>query len=103
MATVLVVDDEQLVCEFFGIVLAQHGHHTLTAVTRRRALELYRQHRPDLTLLDVFLEDANGLDVLTELRDIDPCSRIVVLTAAASPGLEQEARIPVPLLISLAI
>ena len=49
-------------------------------------LELARDHRPDLILLDLHLPDMEGIEVLKRLRADDPESPIVVLTADARPG-----------------
>ena len=45
------------------------------------ALEQYALDRPDLVLLDVTMADMNGLDVLRQLRAIDPGARVVMATA----------------------
>ncbi len=47
------------------------------------ALALYRQHRPDLTLMDINLPLKNGDEVLAEIMREDPDARVVMLTMVA--------------------
>src|SRR2546422_8283205 len=72
MATVLVIDDERMMCELLKAVLARHGHEIIMAFTGRDGIALFKQHRPRITLLDLVLPDMNGIQVLQEIRAIDP-------------------------------
>ena len=50
------------------------------AGTGREAIDLYRLHRPDITLMDLRLPDMHGVDAITSIREIHPQARIIVLT-----------------------
>jgi CheY-like chemotaxis protein/anti-sigma regulatory factor (Ser/Thr protein kinase) len=70
------------------IVDRRPGVALLSAMQGRRGLELARDHRPDLILLDLHLPDMPGQDVLAELR-ADPATReipVVILSADATPS-----------------
>jgi signal transduction histidine kinase/ActR/RegA family two-component response regulator len=70
------------------IVVRRPGVTLLSAMQGRRGLELARDHRPDLILLDLHLPDVSGQDVLAELR-ADPMTReipVVILSADATPS-----------------
>jgi DNA-binding response OmpR family regulator len=92
MSTILVVDDERLMCDLLGSVLARHGHEVLTALNGRDGLELFKTHRPRFTLLDLRMPEMNGIEVLKQIRAIDPQAAVLILTAWGSDALEQQAR-----------
>jgi len=92
MSTILVVDDERLMCDLLGSVLARHGHEVLTALNGRDGLELFKTHRPRFTLLDLRMPEMNGIEVLKQIRAIDPQAAVMILTAWGSDALEQQAR-----------
>src|SRR5213596_3494073 len=61
---VLVIDDDQAVCEVFGEFLHEIGHEPLITHTAENALETIRAERPDAVLVDVCLPGMSGLDFL---------------------------------------
>jgi two-component system, chemotaxis family, chemotaxis protein CheY len=56
------------------------------------ALERYAQKRPDVVLLDVIMEDMNGLAVLARLRELDSNAKVVLATADAQMATKVEAQ-----------
>ncbi|MBI4401804.1 MAG: response regulator [Nitrospirae bacterium] len=92
MATILVVDDERMICELLGAVLGAHGHQVLTAEDGVEAVTLFRQHRPRLTLLDLRLPKMDGIAVLKQIRMVDPQAPVMILTGAGTDALEKQAR-----------
>ncbi len=92
MSTILVVDDERLICDLLRAVLGRHGHEVLTASNGREGLELFKKHRPRFTLLDLRMPEMNGIEVLKQIRAIDPHAAVMILTAWGSDALEQQAR-----------
>ena len=50
------------------------------ASNRREAIERFRAHRPDTTLMDLQMPEMNGLDAMIAIRDEFPEARIIVLT-----------------------
>ncbi len=79
-ATVLVVDDEQLIRWSLVERLSQDGYRTLEAETGAEALDQFGEG-VDLVLLDYRLPDTDGLQVLKELRRRDPDTLVILLTA----------------------
>lgn len=92
MGKVLVIDGESLVLNLFEAMFSPLGHEVLTASSGRQGVEVYRRHRPMATILELNLPDINGVEVLTEIRSVDPCAPVLIWTEADTEGLEQEAR-----------
>jgi len=92
VATILVIDDERLLCDLLREMLRRHGHEVFTAYSGREGIESHRQRRPQFTLLDLHLPDMNGIAVLRRIRESDPTAAVVILTGASSDKLEREAQ-----------
>ena len=79
---VLSVDDHPLLRDGIATLIDHQPDMTMVAQasTGREAITQYRQHRPDVTLMDVRLPDMSGIDALIEIRAEFPDARIVMLT-----------------------
>ena len=84
MATVLILDDEPVIREVLGSVLAKAGHATREAATAAEGLARLEKEPIDLLLLDLMLPDRPGLEVLVEVRARHPEIPVVVVTAYSS-------------------
>ncbi|UOY01975.1 response regulator [Blastococcus sp. PRF04-17] len=84
MIRVLIVDDDFMVAKVHaGFVAALDGFEVVgTASTGAAALDEVRRLRPDLVLLDVYLPDTTGLDVLRRLRANGADTDVIVISAA---------------------
>lgn len=79
---VLLVDDHRIVREGLAMVIDREPDmHVASAVSSAdEAVLAHRQHRPDVTIMDLQLGGASGVDAIRHIRAIDPAARIVVLT-----------------------
>ncbi len=79
---VLVVDDHPLLRE--GLAAVMDGEEDIELVAQatngQEAIELFRNHRPDVTLMDLQMPDMNGIDAILAIRSEFPTARIIVLT-----------------------
>ncbi len=66
----------------FKAELRRYGHEVLTASDGREGLELFRQHRPQITLLDLRMPEMGGIEVLKQILAVDPRAAAMVLTGA---------------------
>jgi DNA-binding NarL/FixJ family response regulator len=82
---ILIVDDHPLIREGVAAVLSGQTDMSLVgeATTGREAIESFRRHLPDVTLMDLRMPDMNGIDAITVIRSEFPAARIVVLTTYA--------------------
>lgn len=79
---VLSVDDHPLLREGIAAIINNEPDMTMVAQasTGREAIQQYRAHEPDVTLMDLRLPDMSGIDTMIAIRSSHPNARIVVLT-----------------------
>lgn len=89
--SILVVDDDDSVRDLFSRVLQMEKYQVWEATSGRRGLELAREIRPDLVLLDVHLPDLSGVDVCRQIKT-DPALEdvLVVLCSGEATSMEQK-------------
>ena len=80
---VLVADDDDDIRDLVAFRLDRAGYEVLRAGDGQQALELAREHRPDLAVLDVMMPKLTGYEVTRELRADDATSRIPVILLTA--------------------
>lgn len=78
---VLVVDDEERICDLVSTALRYEGHETMSAFNGRQALNAIAEEPPDLVILDVMLPDIDGLEVTKRLRSARVRCPVLFLTA----------------------
>ncbi len=91
---VLIVEDNDLNMKLFNDLLEAHGYHTLRTKDGIEALQMARQHRPDLILMDIQLPEISGLEVTKWLKEDESLRQIPVIavTAFAMKGDEEKIR-----------
>jgi len=90
---ILVVDDHPLLREGIGALIASQPDLTVVAEASdgRQAIEAYRSHIPDVTLMDLQMPAMDGVDAIISIRTEFPKARIIVLTTYAGDVLAQRA------------
>ena len=92
--TVLIVEDNELNMKLFHDLLDAHGYHILQTKDGMEALDIAREHHPDLILMDIQLPEISGLEVTKWLKEDEDLSHIpvVAVTAFAMKGDEERIR-----------
>jgi two-component system, chemotaxis family, chemotaxis protein CheY len=79
--TVMVVDDELFFREMLRDVLVSGGFKVVAEVSNGvEAVEQYRRLRPQITIMDIFMPEQNGIDAIKEILAFDKDAKILIYT-----------------------
>ena len=78
--TILVVDDEDKVRESVREVLGDEGYRVVDTADGTRVLELVEQERPGLVLLDIWMPQIDGIDLLKQIKSQAPSIHVVMIS-----------------------
>ncbi|MFH1655999.1 MAG: response regulator, partial [Candidatus Omnitrophota bacterium] len=84
MNRILVVDDEQDVVEALFHTLKRCGYEVETALTGEAGIEKTKKSKFDVVLLDINLPDLNGIQVLEQMKKVDPEIEVIMITGYGS-------------------
>jgi DNA-binding NarL/FixJ family response regulator len=90
---ILSVDDHPLLRTGIGTLIATQPDMQLVgeASTGREAVQLHRELRPDVTLMDLQMPDMSGMEAIITIKSESPDARIIVLTTYSGDALAQRA------------
>lgn len=83
---VLVVDDDEVLCKTFSLILSLGGYKVMTAGTGGQARAILSDHQPSVLLLDLRLPDMSGLALLADLSRSGSRIRVIVMTGCGDVG-----------------
>lgn len=89
---ILIIEDESQVSQFIEKLIEGWGHRVESAGTGKRGLSIFKQGGFDLVLLDIFLPDVKGYELIPDFKAINQEVNIVAMTGHNSRELEQEVR-----------
>jgi two-component system response regulator FlrC len=90
--TILVVDDEPSVGDALKLVLESNGYEVVLVTKGQDGIEQARQRSFEFGIVDLFLMDTSGFQVITELRKSQPHIPVLLITAHGSPQIFAEAK-----------
>ena len=92
--TVLIVEDNELNMKLFEDLLEAHGYKTYQTNDGRKVMDMARENRPDLIVMDIQMPEISGLEVTEMLKKDDELKSIpvVAVTAFAMKGDEEKIR-----------
>ncbi len=82
--SVLVIDDESGILDTLRILLKKEGFEVTTAQGGKAGLDAIRANAPDIVLTDVRMPQVTGLDILQAVKETDPLTPVLLMTAQAS-------------------
>lgn len=85
MASVLIIDDDSILCEMFSRMVRGLGHEATIAFTMKDGLDKVTSGTYDVVLLDVQMPDGNGLKVLPEIRMAASSPEVIIITGLGEP------------------
>ncbi|MCX5717993.1 MAG: sigma-54 dependent transcriptional regulator, partial [Nitrospirae bacterium] len=87
----LVVEDEETLCESLGRVFLREGYEVETAMSAESAIKILETASYDLIITDVILPGINGIELLKKCREQNPEQIVIIITAFASLETAVEA------------
>ena len=91
MTSILVVDDDPAIRQVYTEILRTEGYEVWEATTGLEGLQMTRERRPDLVLLDVMLPDLSGIEVCRRIKaDVALPDVFVVLFSGMATGTDQK-------------
>ena len=81
MPDILIVDDQPYLQEFFSEELTNEGYGVVSVTDAESVRDYLRDSRPDIVLLDLYLNGFEGWDLLKELKNEDPKLPVLIVTA----------------------
>jgi two-component system, cell cycle response regulator DivK len=90
--TILIVEDNELNMKLFNDLLQAHGYETIQSLHGKNAVQLAREHHPDLIIMDIQLPEVSGIEHTKNLKADDDLKDIPVIacTAFAMKGDEEK-------------
>lgn len=81
---VLVADDEDVIRSVISQVLSEDGHEVIEAASGEEALEAFRAEPFPLVLADIYMGKMNGIELLEQIKVVEPRCLVVIMTSNAS-------------------
>jgi two-component system response regulator PilR (NtrC family) len=81
---ILIIDDEQSICEVLSIALRKEGYDVTFETSPRKALDRFKERPFDLVVQDLKMPEMDGLDLLREIKRVQEDALVVVMTAYSS-------------------
>jgi two-component system NtrC family response regulator len=86
MATVLIIDDDDLMCATLSHLVQRYGHEAVCAYTLHDGQKQAATRLFDVVFLDVHLPDGNGLDLLPRLEALSSAPEVIIITGFGEPN-----------------
>ncbi|MEK6692043.1 MAG: sigma-54 dependent transcriptional regulator [Nitrospirota bacterium] len=91
MNKILIVDDEEIIRQTFHEILSKNNYLPLVSSNGIDAMEIFKRDRPGAVLLDLVMPKMNGMEVMKELKKIDPDIPVIIITALGDISTAVEA------------
>ncbi|MGA3173269.1 MAG: sigma-54 dependent transcriptional regulator [Syntrophorhabdales bacterium] len=85
MARILVIDDDELICEMLSLMVEDMGHSPLYATTLAGGFGKASSENFDVIFLDIRMPDGNGLDLLPKIRELPLPPEVIIITGLGDP------------------
>ncbi|GGH82198.1 two-component system chemotaxis response regulator CheY [Pullulanibacillus pueri] len=89
---ILVVDDAAFMRMMIKDILVKNGFEVVgEASNGQEAIEKYKEHQPDLVLMDITMPEVDGITSLKEIKKIDPQAKIIMCSAMGQQAMVIDA------------
>ncbi len=87
----MIADDEQIMRKLLRTILSMKYNIVGAAKDGEEALEMYKENRPDLVILDVKMPNMDGFETLEKIKEIDESQRVILCTGVDDHDKIREA------------
>jgi two-component system, NtrC family, response regulator PilR len=85
LKNILIVDDEQSMCDFLSILLEKEGYSVKSTVSANEAMKILRQGIPvDMVISDIMMPEMSGMELLGHIKSFNPNILVIMITAFAT-------------------
>ncbi len=84
MQNILLIDDDEIQLQLQRSLLMHEGYNVYATADGPQGIGIFKRTRMDLVLLDLGLPSMSGIEVLKELRRLDPAAKVIVITGYPS-------------------
>ena len=91
MRKVLIIDDEKAILDSLSSILGDEGFQVFKAMDGKEGLDLFKREKPQIVLLDVWMPEMDGLEVLKKIRKKDQNAMVIVISGHGTISTAVEA------------
>lgn len=89
MAHILIVDDDEIQRHLLKNYLNEAGHIVFEASNGEQALNLHERNNIDIIITDILMPEKDGLELIIELRNVTPLTKLIAMTGGGMLGDDQ--------------
>jgi two-component system chemotaxis response regulator CheY len=72
-------------------VVTEAGHDVIEAANGLEAIEMYKEHKPDVVLMDITMPEMDGVEALKQIIELDPNAKVIMCTALGQKSMVMES------------
>lgn len=92
MAKVLIVDDAAFMRMMVKDILSKNGFEVIgEACNGLKAVEMYKQERPDVVTMDITMPEMDGIEAVKEIKKFDPTAKVIMCSAMGQQSMVMDA------------
>ncbi len=80
MSKILLIDDEEAIVRLLAMSLRSDGYDVVTALSGEEGLQIFKEEKPELVLTDIKMPGMNGIEVLRNIKSMQPDTEVVIIT-----------------------
>jgi putative nucleotidyltransferase with HDIG domain len=92
MVKLLIVDDDETIVALLAAFFQDQGYQVQKAYSREEVLEVIKKSPPQLVFLDIQMGEVSGIDILKQIRAVDPAIKVIMVTALSDEDKMAEAK-----------
>jgi DNA-binding NtrC family response regulator len=91
LESILIIDDDLMMLNALTTLLEAEDYSIKTSPDGEDGIRSFREHKPDVVLLDLRLPAKNGIEVLKEIKRVDTKAKVIIITGFPTPEVREEA------------